>query len=680
MKTGRVCIMMLVVVLLLVSVAVAAAKPEKTQGNAAAPKPEAVAELLSALSSLKDHIQGKNKLDARQIEAQKLTLDKHQELFGCNAATIKAALALVAAYDKIEGPLWVARDGFVRKDVTNDIHWTIYSVMQNIMDRVYTTENVARHGDLLKGFKFGSSANFPGAVDPPAPSDASYKVKISGSYPKTWGWPTMYDGPDTFARKPTGAYLAPGAIATITAPPSLVGKGYKIRVGCHSWDLSRKGKVQRLDRSSLVYDITRAKTKVAGPLGGGIYIEVPFLADAGVVEITIKNAVRAPYFSMKPFHTTSLEEWKTVERNLPAPWADFQTEKFMLQVPSSWIRKLDDPVTLMQDWDAAMDTINDLMGRPRLRGKETMYPQVDVTMPYGFHAPGYPSVNVAYDPAKDYGGYATHHLVRGPRHAGDEEFHEQGHAYLFPKFPGEVEAEVNLLHVAVWNQKFGYSLDEAFRASCGYYNRAYCTLDTTAMAWMTCANFIKGNPMEDVEKQYQLKGHAKFVDIARLFGWRVLNQYWYSFTSDYEHGLPWPDDEDFDSLLLRLDDENVDSLLLRLSKNVGVDIRPLFHFWGVPPMDDKALAAAMAAANLPPSPLIYDTLVHYQSLAPADNAAFRTFALNWWGQQPSAKGYTEENGHAALWDAYNEQTAASIKQRVQEIIAKYFPEGRPKEK
>ena len=678
MKTGRVCIMMLVVVLLLVSVAVAAAKPEKTQGNAAAPKPEAVAELLSALSSLKDHIQGKNKLDARQIEAQKLTLDKHQELFGCNAATIKAALALVAAYDKIEGPLWVARGIFIRKDVTNDIHWTIYTVMQNIMDHIYTAENVARHADLLKGFKFGSSANFPGAVDPPARPDASYKVKISGNYPKTWGWPTMYDGPGTFARKPTGAYLAPGTFATVTVPPSLVGKGYKIRVGCHSWDLSKTEvwKLLRLDRSSLVYDITHAKTTVASPLGGGIYIEVPFLADAGVVEVTIQNAVRSPYFSMKPFHTTSLEEWKTVERNLPAPWADFQTEKFMMQVPSSWIRKLDDPVTLMQDWDAAVDAITDLEGFPRLRGKETLYPQVDVMMPYDFYAPGYPSVNMTYDPAADYGGYATHHLVRGPQYANYYELHEQGHCFLCPKFPGEVESVVNLLHVAAWNQKFGYSLDEAFRASSGgYEKRAYCTLDTTAMAWMTCANFIKGNPMEAVERQYQLKGHAKWVDIARLFGWRVLNNYGYSFTSDYEHGVPRRD-EDIDNSGLK----KVDSLLLRLSKSVGVDIRPLFHFWGVPPVDNKTLSAAMDAAKLPASPLIYDTLVHYQSLVPADNAAFRTFALNWWDHQPSAKGYTEENGHAALWEDYNEQTAAQIKQRVQEIIAKYFPEGRPREK
>ena len=627
-------------------------------------KPETEAELLSAFSSLKEHLQGRKTLDATQIEAQKLAIDKHRDLFGYNDTIIKAALDLVATYDKVEGPLWVARSGFNRKakPPANDIHWTIYTVMQNIMDRVYTAENVARHADLLNGFKFGSSACFPGAVDPPARPGESYTVKINGSYPKTWGWATMHDGPGTFARKPTGAYLAPGKMATVTVPPSLVGKGYRIRVGCHSWDLSKKPRVLRLDRSSLVYDITSPETKVASPLGGGIYIEAPYQADAGVVEVTIRNAVRSPYFSMKPFHTTSLGEWKTVERNRQAPWADFQTEKFMMQVPTSWIRKLDDPVTLMRNWDTAMDTINDLMGFPRLRGKETMYPQVDVILRSGAYSPGYPSVNVRYDPTKDYGGYATHHLVRGPQYASDYEFHEQGHGYLFPKFPGEVESEVNLLHVAVWHQRFGYSLDEAFRKSRNYTN-PYMTLDTTAIAWMTCSNFVKGNPMERLEKQYQLKGHAKFVDIARLFGWGVLSSYWYSFTSDYENSAARPTD--------------VDSLLLRLSKNVGVDIRPLFHFWGVPPVDTTTLATAIAAANLHASPAIYDTLVHYKSLVPTNNAAFQAFALNWWGKQPSTNGYSEEREHAAQWEEFNEETAARIKKTVQKIIDTYFPDGRP---
>ncbi len=165
--------------------------------------------------------------------------------------------------------------------------------------------------------------------------------------------------------------------------------------------------------------------------------------------------------------------------------------------------------------------------------------------------------------------------------------------------------------------------------------------------------------VDKVEKQYQLKGHAKFVEIARLFGWSVLNNYWYSFNSDYEHNVARPTD--------------VDSLLLRLSKNVGADIRPLFHFWGVPPVNASSLDAAIKAANLPSNKGIYDTLVRYKSLVPANNAAFHAFALSWWGKQPSVTGYTEENNHAQQWDTYNEASCTAIKARAQKIIDLYFP-------
>jgi alpha-L-fucosidase len=143
----------------------------------------------------------------------------------------------------------------------------------------------------------------------------------------------------------------------------------------------------------------------------------------------------------------------------------------------------------------------------------------------------------------------------------------------------------------------------------------------------------------------------------------VLSSYWYSFTSDYENSAARPTD--------------VDSLLLRLSRNAGVDIRPLFHFWGVPPVNTTTLATAIAAANLHASPAIYDTLVHYKSLVPTNHAAFQAFALNWWGKQPSTNGYSEEREHAAQWEEFNEETAARIKKTVQKIIDTYFPDGRP---
>ena len=42
-------------------------------------------------------------------------------------------------------------------------------------------------------------------------------------------------------------------------------------------------------------------------------------------------------------------------RFAPAPWADFETDKFMLNVPSSWVSSYADPAPLLQRYDAAMD-------------------------------------------------------------------------------------------------------------------------------------------------------------------------------------------------------------------------------------------------------------------------------------------------------------------------------------
>jgi len=643
----------------------AASKPAVNDGLANNLPPEKAkamqTELLSAIAALKNHVNGTTALTDKQIEAHALTIDSTKEIFGYNDAIIKACFDLVSTYDDRIGPLWVARGDFNRKALVNDIHWTVYNVMQDIMDQTYTQQNISRYESLINGFKFKCSDYFPGKVAPPADPQLAYTVKINGSFPKTFG--RTEDG---FARRPTGAYLAPGTIATVTVPKSLVGKGYLVRVGAHSWNFANRPNVKRLDRCSLVYAINGTEVKVASPVGGGIYIEVPYLADAGVVDVQINNAVRSPFFSATSFHQTSLSEWQNTQRDYKAPWADFQSDKFMMNVPTSWICKLDDPVTLIKNWDMAMDAMSDLMGLPHVRGRETMYLQVDLQMRVSVFAPGYPTCNDRYDPKKAYDGNVNHYLVRGPQYAPDYVFHEQGHGFGFVKFGGEMESTVNLLHVSVWNEKFGYGLDEAFRASRSMSGNKNRTLDNTAVTWMTSLNFADKKPMTAAEKAYQLKGHAKFVDIARLFGWKPLNDFWYSTNVDFENGKPWSKHG-----------TDIDQISLRLSEKAGCDLTGLLHFWGTPPRDATALKAAVAAAKLPPSAKVYDTLVHYKSLVPKGNKAFRDFATKWWGKQPSSKGFTTERGHAQQWEKYDEKTSAAITSTVQEIIDLYFPNGRP---
>ena len=665
-----------VLTLAAVTMAIVVLTTSSTQANEA--------QLISALNALKDHVDGTTPLNANQIETHKLTIDANSGIFENSAATITKSFDLVQAYETNIGPMWSAgsptQNGYSRRDMSDgDIHWAMFHVMQYIVDDTYNSGNIATHQGLLNGYQFGSADVFPGQVSGPT---AAHTVSIDGSFLNTYGHDTMH-WTDRPARKATGAYLAPGSIATITVPQSLVNQGYQVRVGGNAWDFSNKNPVDRLDRVSLAYDINSTSIQVASPLGGNIYIDVPFEADAGVVDIDIQNTVRSPFFSMQDHNTTSLAEWQNTERNHQAPWTDFQSEKFMMHVPTGWVYALNDPETLMQNWEKAVDETNDLMGFPHDRGKETLYNQVDVRIRAGAYSPGYPQVNNTYDPLRNndssdynnagnaYTGNNGNYLIRGPQFTPSQEFHELGHGYRMTKFPGETESDVNLLHVAVMHQAFGKTLDYAFASSRGFQNNPHRTLDNTAAAWMASFTFADQDPMSQVEKQYQLQGHAKFVQIAKDFGWEVLGDYWKSFNEDHENGIDY-----------RAEHGDTDKLLLRLSKSVGVDITPLYHFWGVHPNNANALKIAIAAENLPESVEIYDAIENYRSFLPGNNSEFRTLSSNFWGRQPSSTADDQtEREHAEQWDdasgqIYDEDTAFAINAVIDDLLELYF-NGRP---
>ncbi len=655
------------------------------------------ADLLSALSALQGHVQGTGILTGPQIEAHKLTIDANKSIFGNSAATINASFNLVSAYETHIGPMWSAGsptvNGFDRNNASSvansSIHWTVYNVMQNIVDDTYNSTNIQSQSTLLNGYKFQSADVFPGYVVAPANPSTTYSVAIDGTFEDTFGRDTQqWTLP---ARKATGTYLAPGSIATITVPAELVNQGYQVRVGAHSWDFANRPPVDRLERSTLVYDITSTTMQVASPLGGNIYVEVPFGANAGVVNVDIQNVVQSPFFSMQDHDTTTLADWQNTERNHLAPWADFQTEKYMMQVPTGWIYQLNDPKTLLEKWDAALDVTNMLMGFPADRGKETLYNQVDVRFRASVYAPGYPSVNNTYDPLRNndasgyntagnaYNGTSGSYLLTSPEFAGDAEFHELGHAYFFPKFPGETESAVNLLHVAVMQQAFGQSWDLAFAGSRGFQNNPNRTIDGAAIAWMTSFNFSTNHqPMASGESAYQLKGHAKYVEYARIFGWQTLGDFFHHYNEADTNNTAA--------------DESVDGQLLQLSIEAGVDVTPLFHFWGIFPQSSITLKENLATAGVGKSRDIFELLKHYKSIVPEDNTEFQAYALGWWGAQPSINGNWTEREHARQFDAtelfvqggdiqrrpdgeiYNEATAADIHAVIDGLLLEYYLE------
>jgi hypothetical protein len=114
----------------------------------------------------------------------------------------------------------------------------------------------------------------------------------------------------------------------------VVNKGFEVQVGAHCFDRTPNNPIRRFFHVSKRYPITSTVTKIANPFGGGIYIVTPYKANLGVVSVQITNAVPAPLFSAQSFSKTTLAEWQNTQRKNPGPWADFVSDKFMMQVPT----------------------------------------------------------------------------------------------------------------------------------------------------------------------------------------------------------------------------------------------------------------------------------------------------------------------------------------------------------
>ena len=653
---------------LLLSLSIAVLAISLTQAN-----PASSTDLSTAMHRLAEHINEKSALDADQAKQQTEIIRKNIDRIGQTSGIISEALDLVESYETTAGPLFMnqtTRGGFPRKPAGGlELDRAMFAIQQGLIDYAFTPGNLKKYRQILNGAAFKTSSYFPGAVDAPTDPAAVHEVSINASQPACWGIPVMDN--EEPARRPTGCYLAPGSIAEVIVPRSMVGKGFSIRVGAHSWDLVKKPKILRLDRVSIVYPVEEIRTSIANPLGGGIYIEVPYLADAGIVKVKIANAVRSPFFSARSFDKTTLEHWRTAERHHPGPWADFESDRFMMQVPTKWIYNYDDPVTLMEDWDTSMDKVSELFGLPLVRPKTVLYLQVDLIFRGSANFPGYPQSNFRYNPNKAENGNSDHWLLKGPQSAGQTIFHELGHAHLFTKFRGEVEAVVNLPYVAVLNRGFGVDLDTAFGRSFG---KPYVSLNQAAIMSMVTDNFRKGRPMNISnspanEVRYQHRGYGKYVEIVNLFGWKPLIDFWHAVNLDYLIGIEYPRNSD-----------PTDSRILRLSKKAGADLTPLIHFWGVQPENRTALKKTMLENGLKPSALIYDRLIHYKSLIPMNNAEFARHSniVNPKGIRKGKNPVYGEGWYYTWLPKYEESHGIAAQAALQEIIDLYFPGGRPK--
>lgn len=642
---------------------------------------------MAALTALKSHLEGSPILVGAQLQEINERLKQTMYVVTQDKNTLTLAFSVIGAYEKMRGGALFAnaatKGGFPNEyygDTKTDIDRSVLTIQQSIHDNAFTPGMFIKYKELLTGKKFNSSDWFPGKVKKSADSTKVYPVRINATMVKDVDIRTAFSADGRVARRPTGYYLAAGDVAKVTVPSSMVNANFAIQVGANLHDKYIKSTIMRPFRVTTKFPIVSTVTEIANPNGGGIYIDVPYLATAGKdVTIEIQNAVPAPFFSSIAFNETTLQQWKDVQRNNPAPWADFVSEKFMMTLPTAWIYNYADPVSLMKDWDNRMDIVSDYVGRSKVRNNQILYLTVDTSLLGNAFGIGYPTGNNTYEPGQPTDGNSKNWYLRTDKDFSEVEFHELGHAQLFSDFPGEGEASINILSVAVSNKLYGVDIDKALSKSINNTPQLIGR-DQAAVGWMVRQNFRDGKAMgignngDAHEVMYVQRGYAKYVEIAALFGWDKLEKFYAEENRVFRK----------EAVAAGAGLESVDSRILRMSIAAGVDLTPLIHFWGVQPVKADALSSAIAAAGLKPSALIYDRLARYEAMIPVTNAAFQAHAVEVLNKPAAMLKLNGDNnntygeGWYKVWiDKYGPAEGQAAKSAFANMLARYFPKGRP---
>jgi hypothetical protein len=127
--------------------------------------------------------------------------------------------------------------------------------------------------------------------------------------------------------------------------------------------------------------------QVANSFGGSVSIIVTRLTVLGFMNITVAGGARMPYF-YRGWHTN--KEWQSGIRSYPAPFAELASKKFVITLPSSAVRKIDNVQTIVDRYDNYLD------GYQYLAAYGTYNPRnerivMDCDISAGWMHSGYPS-------------------------------------------------------------------------------------------------------------------------------------------------------------------------------------------------------------------------------------------------------------------------------------------------
>jgi len=555
----------------------------------------------------------------------------------------------------------------------------VYFLQQWLLDNQFQ-----KSFDLAdSGIVFEDSEHWPGPVSETAQRVSAF-VDVDASYQTN---PAILLNQQGTVIRPTGFYAPPGEIVTITVPPAAVTNSLKLRIGIHRADMEAGGYVEfnRFPRISSIYDISQETFTVANPFGGGLYFEVADGTDLGAIQVLIEGAVAMPMYSILELngHSDDQAAFNAAIDTWPVPWFELHGKHFSATLPMNEAKLYSDAASLLQLMDDGFEDIRLMAGRPlagiraewlaydrwvtvygtALTASYPIYPNQDLgerdiflSAPSNFASPirlmnpDFFSVTVdtATTRASDWYIYVL--------------FHEWGHLHNLPTLNfQEQESNVHLLASVFYNKTMGADIDTALQYSgFQFFDRDRAALDTMfSPNWQLGKRLSEGDQIYgiwDNEVRYQTRSWARIVEIAALFGWEAVGDIHRAF---YERGQSLGSPVNYGLQ----DDDFVETA----SDALGLNLGPIFEFWGVPPSP----AAKQRLQSLPVPPEFEARLLHYASIAPRTQADFQTiYETHSKLHSPTSEVMIRMNWYRDNFDA---EMSNVILSRVTSILDEYYP-------
>jgi hypothetical protein len=390
----------------------------------------------------------------------------------------------------------------------------------------------------------------PAAADFPGDVEATPVVRMVQIDASVSGWHS------------TGLYARPGARIELELPAAARQRGLRGRIGCHADSLWHLDAWKRMPEVTTEFALERESTLAISPFGGLVYVVAPEGCTLGTIDVQIRGAIPAPLFTAGK---TSLDEWRASIRARPGPWAELESSKLVITVPSSAVRALEDPAALMAFWDRVLDAQAELVGIDAHRPRPERF-VCDRQISAGYMHSGYPVMMHLDVPEL---------LVSLPRLESGEEIwgfvHELGHNLQRPEWTFDGTGEVTNNVIALYAIEKCCKLPEGKHGHGGVDSppsfEAYSSRGAKFGEW-------KSDPFLAL---------SMYVQLRRGFGWEPFRRVFGEYRDLGQYERP------------QSDDERRDQWLVRMSRATGKNLGPFFETWGVPTSE----AARRTLADLP---------------------------------------------------------------------------------